>query len=77
MVKEVPYNVLGLVLGIVGLLGLIPIANATIRHRFPRHKLKQLDDALDETTALLDSAVKDGFVPGAHFVMIVQGRLEQ
>ena len=66
------FDFLGLALGLIGL---IPLLVVIIRYQLPQYKLNQLDATLVETTALLESAVQDGFVPSADFVTIMQARL--
>ncbi|THH20522.1 hypothetical protein EUX98_g8564 [Antrodiella citrinella] len=67
----VPYDILGLVFGILGLLPIFAYG----RSQLPRYKLKQLDATLEETVALLEAAVKDGYVPNDNFEHLIRARL--
>ncbi|THH17230.1 hypothetical protein EUX98_g9168 [Antrodiella citrinella] len=69
MAAEIPYDLLGLVFGILGVVGLVPLLWAVVRCQLPQHKLKKLDSILEEATALLHSAVQEGFVPSVAFVV--------
>ncbi|KAH8103566.1 hypothetical protein BXZ70DRAFT_926323 [Cristinia sonorae] len=56
------FEILGLVLSFIGLATLIPQLYGILAAHLPEQKLKQLDDALKETTELLDAAMLDGFI---------------
>lgn len=73
----IPYDMLGLISGLLGILGLVPLLWALVHYQLPEYKLRQLDTALTETTTLLDAAIQDGFVPSASFVRVMQDRLFQ
>ncbi|THH20214.1 hypothetical protein EUX98_g8620 [Antrodiella citrinella] len=80
---EIPYDLLGLIMGILGVVGLLPLLWAPVRYQLPQHKIKQLDALLEESSTLLESAVEKGFVPHAEFIIetrnllhILQGRTE-
>ncbi|THH16778.1 hypothetical protein EUX98_g9248 [Antrodiella citrinella] len=66
---EIPYDLLGLIFGILGIVGLIPLLWAAVRYQLPHHKLRQLDATLEETNSLLESAIRDGLVPSVEFVL--------
>ncbi|THH21617.1 hypothetical protein EUX98_g8324 [Antrodiella citrinella] len=65
------YDILGLVFGILGLLPMLAYG----RSQLPGYKLKQLDATFEETIALLEAAVRDGFVPDDHFEPYIRARL--
>ncbi|KAH8100829.1 hypothetical protein BXZ70DRAFT_936069 [Cristinia sonorae] len=60
-------EVLGLVLSFIGLVTIVPQVVGFLFTHLPEHKLKQLDDTLKETTSLLDSAIRDGFIKDPDF----------
>lgn len=73
----VPYDLIGLISGLLGTIGLVPLLWTLIHYQLPEYKLRQLDKALEETTTLLDSVIRDGLVPSASFVYLMQNRLRR
>lgn len=68
MSVEVPYNLLGLILGVIGVVGIIPLIWALICYQLPAYKLKQLDAALQETATFFQSVAQEGLIPELEYV---------
>ena len=68
-----PYDVLGLVCGILGLI--LPLAGSYLHSQRPHRKMQQLDTVMEETKKLLDSAVKAGYVPDSDFAPSMEKHL--
>ncbi|THH16195.1 hypothetical protein EUX98_g9343 [Antrodiella citrinella] len=73
--STIPYDLLGLILGVIGVVGIIPLIWTVISYQLPRYRLQQLDTTLQETTSLLEAAIQDGMVSNAKFVHEVQNGL--
>ncbi|THH15988.1 hypothetical protein EUX98_g9374 [Antrodiella citrinella] len=69
MAANIPYDLLGLIFGVLGLAGLAPLAWTTVQYQLPQTRLKLLDATIEETTLLLEAAIRDGFVPSVVFVI--------
>ncbi|THH13478.1 hypothetical protein EUX98_g9721 [Antrodiella citrinella] len=68
MAADIPYNLLGLVFGVLGVAGLAPLVRTMIQHQLPQTRLKLLDATIEETSLLLETAIEEGFVPSVNFV---------
>lgn len=72
MAADIPYDVLGLIFGVIGVVGLVPLVWTMVQYQLPQTRLKLLDATIEETTVLLEAAVRDGFVPS--FVFVIESR---
>ncbi|KAL6303406.1 hypothetical protein BKA93DRAFT_788346 [Sparassis latifolia] len=61
------FDILGLVFGIVGFLGSIPVFLAIVLSQLPSQKLKELDEVLVETEAMWRSILEAGLFAGKPF----------
>ena len=59
-ISDSVYNIFGLVAGIIGILGAIPLC--LIYTHLPRRKFRELDCLLEDTQNLLDTAVESGLI---------------
>ena len=53
------YSIVGLVLGIVGAVGSVELAQVIIRANLPALKLKKLDEAMGETEQVFEALIKE------------------
>ncbi|KAH8103570.1 hypothetical protein BXZ70DRAFT_1005968 [Cristinia sonorae] len=71
-----PLDIIGLVLGFLGLAGLFPLLHTVLYRQLPRYKLEILQATLDETTTLLAASAREGYVPDDGFVVGMEARLQ-
>lgn len=70
-----PYDILGTVLGILGILGVGQLVYCLLYGHLPSQRLKELDETLTNTIHFLYIVVEDGFLPDTVFVESTQRRL--
>ncbi|KAI0077835.1 hypothetical protein K474DRAFT_1707016 [Panus rudis PR-1116 ss-1] len=75
MASSLVFDILGIILGLVGAIGLFPIVQSFIRCRLPTQKFKELDDTLTETYSLLHSVEEEGLLPNPAWAEEVKRRL--
>lgn len=71
-------DIIGNTLGFFGLaITLMSLSWALLCSQLPRRKLQALDLVLEETTGLLDSALRDGLIPSPRLASMMQDRLSK
>lgn len=71
------YDILGLIFGALGTIGVVQLAYTIVCYNLPQEKLKSLDEVLDATRLLFDSVVEEGLLPDKRFVQKAAHRLQQ
>ncbi|KAH8103563.1 hypothetical protein BXZ70DRAFT_926316 [Cristinia sonorae] len=71
------FEVLGLILSIVGVLAIIPQVFSFVSSYLPEYKLNQLDATLKDAAALLEWAIQDGLIQDSSFVKVTQRSLHR
>ncbi|CAL1712369.1 unnamed protein product [Somion occarium] len=70
------YDILGLIFGALGTIGVVQLAYTIVCYNLPQEKLKSLDEVLDATRLLFDSVVEEGLLPDKRFVQKAAHRLQ-
>ncbi|KAI0944012.1 hypothetical protein AcV7_001948 [Taiwanofungus camphoratus] len=68
-------DIWGVVAGVLGTLGLIPMVLAMVQSQFPSTRLKVLDDTLTETTSLFRTVSEEGLLKDVDYVSQTRDRL--
>lgn len=71
------YDIFGVIVGVVGLVGLYPFIHAGIEYFLPNKRLKSLDDTMRETMELFSTVVNDGLFPNQGKVKSMDHRLSK
>lgn len=71
------FDIFGVVTGALGLFGLVPLLYVMLYSQLPSRKLKQLDEALEETASLWRSAIEEGLFCGTRYATTMGDWLHQ
>lgn len=69
------YDVWGIVAGVLGTLGLIPILTSIVNDQMPSAKLMVLEETLLDTDSLLQSVSEEGLFTNNNFISETEHRL--
>lgn len=62
------YDIWGVVAGVLGIIGLIPLLYGIVNSQLPSTKLKLLDEILTETSSLFRAVCEEGLLKDREYV---------